>query len=72
MVFYLIGLGLGDVRDITVKGLEIIRKCNKVYLEVYTSILCYGLCKFELEKFYERTIIEADRNFVEEDSGNLI
>lgn len=35
----MIGLGLGDAKDITVKGLEIIRKCSRVYLESYTSIL---------------------------------
>lgn len=38
-MFYLIGLGLGDAKDVTVKGLEIIKKCNRVYLESYTSIL---------------------------------
>ena len=39
-MLYLIGLGLGDEKDITVKGLEIIKqKCEKVYLENYTSIL---------------------------------
>lgn len=72
MVFYLIGLGLADVKDITVKGLETIRRCHKVYLEAYTSILCYGLSKMQLEEFYDRIIIEADRSFVEESSGNFI
>lgn len=38
-MFYLIGLGLGDIKDITVKGLEIVMKCSRVYLEMYTSIL---------------------------------
>lgn len=38
----MIGLGLGDAKDITVKGLEIIRKCSRVYLESYTSILSVG------------------------------
>lgn len=41
-MFYLIGLGLGDAKDITVKGLEIVRKCDKVLLEGYTSILTVG------------------------------
>lgn len=39
MVFYLVGLGLGSERDITVKGLEIVKRCAKVYLEAYTAIL---------------------------------
>ena len=39
MVFFLIGLGLGNERDITVKGLDVVRKCSRVYLEAYTAIL---------------------------------
>jgi len=63
-MLYLIGLGLGDVKDITVKGLEIVRKCQRVYLEHYTSVL--GSCtKEELEAFYGREIIMADRDLVE-------
>jgi hypothetical protein len=38
-MLYLIGLGLSDETDITVKGLEIVRKASRVYLEAYTSIL---------------------------------
>jgi len=41
-MFYLVGLGLGDAKDITVKGLEIVRKAKRVYLEAYTSILTVG------------------------------
>lgn len=41
-MLYLIGLGLGDCKDITVKGLEAIQKSDKVYLEAYTSILTVG------------------------------
>ena len=39
MVFYIIGLGLGDEKDITVRGLEVVKSCSKVWLENYTSIL---------------------------------
>jgi diphthine synthase len=38
-MLYLIGLGLGDETDITVKGLSIVKKAARVYLEAYTSIL---------------------------------
>lgn len=41
-MLYLVGLGLGDAKDITVKGLEIIKKVDYVFLEAYTSILCVG------------------------------
>lgn len=54
-MFFIIGLGLGDPKDVTVKGLEIIKSCERVYLESYTSILtcgqtalvCIGMCSFE-------------------------
>lgn len=36
---FLIGLGLGDEKDITLKGLEAIKECDYLYLEAYTSIL---------------------------------
>ena len=38
-MLYLVGLGLSDETDITVKGLEIVKKVSRVYLEAYTSIL---------------------------------
>ena len=41
-MFYLIGLGLGDAKDITVKGLEVVKAAKRVYLEAYTSILTVG------------------------------
>lgn len=41
-MLYVIGLGLGDVKDITVKGLEIVKRCELIYLEAYTSILTCG------------------------------
>jgi diphthine synthase len=41
-MLYVIGLGLGDAEDITVKGLEIVKRCDYIYLESYTSILTCG------------------------------
>lgn len=52
-----------DKKDITVKGLEAVRKCSEVYLENYTSKL--SCSKGELEEFYEKKIILADRDLVE-------
>ena len=43
MVLYIVGLGLGDERDVTVKGLEAIRRCEVLHLEYYTSVLCAGM-----------------------------
>ncbi|XP_051166720.1 diphthine methyl ester synthase [Leptopilina boulardi] len=69
-MFYVIGLGLGNEKDVTVKGLEIIKKCHRVYLEAYTSILTVG--KETLEKFYERPILLADRELVENESEEIL
>nr|CAG4646474.1 EOG090X0AVB [Macrothrix elegans] len=69
-MLYLIGLGLGDAKDITVKGLEIVKKADTVYLEAYTSILTVG--KEALEEFYGREVILADREFVEQKIESVI
>ncbi|GJN07863.1 hypothetical protein PR202_ga25731 [Eleusine coracana subsp. coracana] len=42
-MLYIVGLGLGDERDITVRGLDAVRSCVKVYMEAYTSLLSLGL-----------------------------
>ncbi len=73
-MLYLIGLGLNDEKDITLKGLEAVKKCNNIYLENYTSKLNVDIK--DLEKFYNKKIIVADRNLIEnsnqiiEDSKN--
>ncbi|EDO45089.1 predicted protein [Nematostella vectensis] len=69
-MLYLIGLGLGDAKDITVKGLEVVKKAKKVFLEAYTSIL--GVNKEELEKLYGRDVILADRDLVEQQSEIIL
>lgn len=70
MPLYFIGLGLSNEKDITISGLEAVKKCDLVYLENYTSILN---CKREdLEKFYGKKIIPARRNLVEADGNEII
>ena len=69
-MFYFIGLGLGDAKDITVKGLEVVKRAKRVYLEAYTSILTVG--KEALEELYGREVILADRDTVEQDSDTML
>nr|CAG4641931.1 EOG090X0AVB [Eurycercus lamellatus] len=69
-MLYLVGLGLGDAKDITVRGLEIVQNASKVYLEAYTSIMTVG--KESLEEFYKREVILADREFVEQNAEEFI
>ena len=63
MVLYLIGLGLCNEKDITVKGLEYIKQSDYVYMEYYTSIL--GIDSTKLEEYYGKKIILADREMIE-------
>ncbi|KAI9888463.1 MAG: diphthine synthase [Vezdaea aestivalis] len=69
-MLYLVGLGLADETDITVKGLEIVKRASRVYLEAYTSILLVE--KEKLEAFYGRPVIVADRELVESDSDAIL
>ena len=69
MVFYVIGLGLGDEKDITVRGLECVKQCSHLYLEYYTSLL--GIDTNKLEEFYGVPIIVADRNMVETEAEKI-
>ncbi len=70
MTLFLIGIGLFDEKDITVRGLEAVKKCKQVYLENYTSIL--GVNVDVLEKFYGKKIILADRNLVEKKADQIL
>jgi diphthine synthase len=69
MVLYLVGLGLGDEKDITIRGLECVKTCKKLYLEYYTSVL--GIDKQKLEEFYGVPIVVADREMVESQAEEI-
>ncbi len=59
----LIGIGLSDPSDITLKGLALVKKSDKVYIENYTSKL---QCTFtDLESLYGKNITPVEREFVE-------
>jgi len=81
-MLFLVGLGLGDEKDITVKGLEAVQSCKRVYLDAYTSIVIG--CRNEatgapetapLESFYgiaPGTIVLADRELVEQKADQIL
>ena len=71
MTLYIIGIGLGDEKDITLKGLEAVKGADTIYLETYTSFLTNASIK-DLEKFYKKEIIEADRNLVENEAETIL
>lgn len=70
MTLYLVGIGLYDENDITLRGLDIVKSCDEVYLEHYTSIL--GINKDSLEKLYEREVTVASRDFVEKEADEKL
>jgi len=61
-MLYLIGLGL-NVDGISKFGLDVVKRCKKVYLETYTVDLPYT--KHQLEEVLVKKIIDANRDFVE-------
>ncbi|CDJ59260.1 diphthine synthase, putative [Eimeria maxima] len=63
MVLTLVGLGLNDERDISIRGLEAVRAADIVYLENYTATL--NVDANRLERFFGKPIVLADRDFVE-------
>ncbi len=65
LMLYFIGLGLGDEKDITVRGREAVASCKRVYLDGYTSILP-GVDAAALAAAYGvPAIVVADRETVE-------
>ena len=70
MTLYFIGIGLNDEKDISIKGLELVKQADFVYLESYTSKLNCSLSY--LEQLYGKKIILADRKLVEMDAEKTI
>lgn len=70
MTLHIIGIGLDNEKDMTIKGLERIQKADIVYLECYTSKLN---CSFQdLAKFYNKQIHLAHRELVEADDNEIL
>lgn len=62
-MLWLIGIGFGDEEDLTLRSLEVIKECDLVYLENYTSIINFDVKK--LEKLVNKKITLANRDLVE-------
>ncbi|HET6398043.1 MAG TPA: diphthine synthase [Candidatus Thermoplasmatota archaeon] len=71
VALHLVGLGLYDVKDITVKGLERARAADHVYAEFYTAMLA-GAAPGELESFLGRKVQVLDRLGVERGGDRLV
>ncbi len=71
MAVYFIGLGLYDERDITLKGLEIAKKCDVVFAEFYTSLLA-GTTIEKIEELIGKPIRRLNREDVELNFENTV
>ena len=53
-MLFVVGLGLADEADITIKGLNVVKAASRVYLEAYTSILLVDKDKLVISSFWAR------------------
>jgi len=66
----LIGLGLNDEKDLTLKGIELTKAADKCYIELYTSYW-HGNTK-NLEKLIGKKIEILQRKDLEENSNKIL
>jgi diphthine methyl ester synthase len=71
MVLHLVGLGLGNEDDITVRGLKVVQNADVVVLEAYTSLFV-NVDVAVLERAYQKSIVVADRDMVEQQADELL
>lgn len=66
-----IGLGLYDEKDVSLRGLEELKDADKVFAEMYTSLMP-GLSIQKLEEMIGKSIIIVSRRVLEEEEGQLL
>lgn len=66
-----IGLGLYDERDISLKGIEAVKKADKVYAEFYTSRLM-GTTLEKMELLYGKKITLLKREDIEQNPAQIL
>lgn len=69
-MLYLIGIGLKP-KQITHEALEILKQCEEIYLETYTSVYSEGEVE-ELEEMIGKSVTALDRKDVEEGFDGII
>jgi diphthine synthase len=69
-MLYLVGLGIWDEEDISLKGVKTCKKADKVYAELYTSV--WGGKLEKIEKIIKKKVSVLKRRDLEEGSHKLI
>jgi diphthine synthase len=70
MALFIIGIGLNDEKDITVRGLELVKQADLVFLESYTSIM--QVPTERLAAFYGKQVQPATRDLIENAAEGMI
>ncbi len=63
-MLYLVGMGVGDEKDISLRGIEVCKKADIVFMEIYTSPININISN--LEKLIENKVISLTREDVED------
>lgn len=58
------------VSHVRCRGLEAVKRCKRIFLEAYTSVLAVD--KAALEELYGQPVIVADRDLVESNSDEIL
>jgi diphthine synthase len=69
-MLYLVGLGLYDEKDLTLRGIELAKAADKVFIEFYTSYWHGNLAN--LEKMIGKEIEILQRKDLEENSSKIL
>ncbi len=65
-MLYLIGCGLGDVKDLTLNGINALNNCDFIYIENYTSLVGFSISDLKnILDNKDKHIEVVDRTFVE-------
>jgi diphthine synthase len=70
MALSIIGIGLNDEKDITVRGLELVKQADLVFLENYTSVMQVPVGR--LAGFYGKEVKLASRDIIESGAEDWI
>jgi len=69
-MLYLVSMGLWDEKDLSLRALEVAKRCDRIYVEFYTTNIHTDTDK--LSKLIGKTVMELKRADLEDDSEKLV
>lgn len=70
MALYFVGLGVANIKDISIRGLELIKESDLIFLENYTNL--FESSKEEIEKIINKKIKILSRKELEEEYEKIL